>query len=534
VRDIRSPRSGSNPIPLAAFGPYLLFAADDGTSGYELWRSDGSAAGTVMLKDIRTGAESALEEPCGRALESVVLHGVLYFCASDLEHGAELWRTDGTTEGTWLVTDIVPGPESAYPTTLTVHEGSLFFIAVLPRENGHEYDLRLYRTDGSALGTVPVFELPQPGSYAELASVGGHLYFGRHVGEGVPGLWRLEEATGAMVPLPIDPSREIDGLTPLGDLLIFSGAGTVERGIWATDGSVTGTRLVRDGIPMRLPTSIDFSSNARFFPAGASLYFVTPNTSGRSGSLWRTDGTSEGTHMIVQPNEFFSSEIDNLTRVGTGLAFSASKWARYGNELWMVRPDDEVVVREIVPGEGSSLPRSFLAVRDTLLFSADDGTHGHELWRSQGFDRPALFHDIVPGRRGSEPARPIRACNYVYFSAGHPDTGNELWAIPVAEVDAAAAECLGDCNCDNAVSVDDLTIAVNIALGMAPQSRCVAIDRDASATTTVDEVLAAVERALSGCGSVGPGPAKVLIEGPRQTYESSGVVAPQADPGARS
>lgn len=495
VRDIRNPPSSSNPIPLAALGPYLLFAADDGTSGYELWRSDGTTAGTQMLKDIRSGAGDALEEGCGLTLESVVVQGVLYFCATDLEHGAELWRTDGTTEGTWLVKDIVPGPESSYPRTLTTHDGSLFFLASHPSAAGS--DISIFRSDGSDAGTAPIFDVPQSGQRFELTSFGGHLYF---AADGVPGLWRSDGAAERIEPLPIDQVENIRAVTPLRNLLIFSGAGAIGGGVWATDGTVAGTRFVRDITPARLP-GVDFSSNASFFPARDYLYFVTPHPNGRIGSLWRTDGTTDGTRIIATPNEFFSSDIDNLTAVGDGLAFSASTWSRYGNELWMVRPNDEVVVRDIIPGEASSLPRSFLAIGDTLLFSADDGVHGHELWRSQAFGPPVLFHDIVEGRSGSDPAKPMLACNYIYFTAAHPDTGNELWAIPVAEVEPTAAVCVGDCNCDNAVTVDDLTTGVDIALGMAPQSRCLAIDRDASSSTTVDEILAAVERALVGCGT---------------------------------
>ena len=104
----------------------LFFAADDGDDGVELWKSDGTAAGTVLVKDINPGS--------GDSLPSYLtnVNGTLFFAANDGTHGAELWKSDGTAAGTVLVKDINPGGallQSLNHRISRVSGGHLFFTA---------------------------------------------------------------------------------------------------------------------------------------------------------------------------------------------------------------------------------------------------------------------------------------------------------------------------------------------------------------------------------------------------------------------
>src|SRR6185295_10805549 len=91
---------------IAVIGETLYFAANDGTHGLELWKTDGTEAGTLLVKDIRPGLSSSGPD------DFTVVGSVIFFRADDGVHGYELWKTDGTAAGTGLVKDVNPGPAS--------------------------------------------------------------------------------------------------------------------------------------------------------------------------------------------------------------------------------------------------------------------------------------------------------------------------------------------------------------------------------------------------------------------------------------
>src|SRR4029077_16407178 len=99
----------------------LYFLRPEGNGG-SLWRTDGTAAGTVNVRTFR-----ADDSP--RAAGFVLLGDVLYFAIDDGVHGRELWKTDGTTAGTVLVRDIFPGKAGSGLNDLTVAGGALYFSA---------------------------------------------------------------------------------------------------------------------------------------------------------------------------------------------------------------------------------------------------------------------------------------------------------------------------------------------------------------------------------------------------------------------
>jgi len=141
VIDIDHPDGGSSPQQLRSLGGLLYFTADDGSHGRELWRTDGTDEGTFLLGDIHPG--TAGSEP----LHLVEMNGLVYFTATDPEHGRELWRSDGTPEGTFLVVDATPGTGSGVSGATLFFKDRLFFMKA---GNGQT---RLWSTDGTAEGT---------------------------------------------------------------------------------------------------------------------------------------------------------------------------------------------------------------------------------------------------------------------------------------------------------------------------------------------------------------------------------------------
>jgi ELWxxDGT repeat protein len=145
VADIAPGPDGSSPRHLVALGDgTVLFAAEHPTFGYELFRTDGTAAGTSVVRDLVTGVGSSVPD------DFVVQDGVLYFSAWTPSHGREAWRSDGTFAGTYRLTDLAPGPLSSSPSRFVRRGNRLFFTAT---DHVHGFELWARADDGS----IPIF-----------------------------------------------------------------------------------------------------------------------------------------------------------------------------------------------------------------------------------------------------------------------------------------------------------------------------------------------------------------------------------------
>src|SRR5262249_9648749 len=135
VMDINDGAGGSDPQNITVMGGWLYFSADDGVHGRELWCSDGTPNDTYLVKDINTqnnGADSSA--PGFGSSNFAVVGGTLFFVANDGTNGYELWKSDGTANGTSMVRDIFPGnvnnvPNNSLPRALTPLGGMLLFSA---------------------------------------------------------------------------------------------------------------------------------------------------------------------------------------------------------------------------------------------------------------------------------------------------------------------------------------------------------------------------------------------------------------------
>lgn len=108
----------------------LFFRATDGTHGKELWKSDGTDAGTVLVKDIRPRERGSRRRFTDRSL--IESGGTVYFAADDGTHGLELWKSDGTEARTVMVVDLHLGTEGSSPQFITDVTGAPFFSAKTP------------------------------------------------------------------------------------------------------------------------------------------------------------------------------------------------------------------------------------------------------------------------------------------------------------------------------------------------------------------------------------------------------------------
>lgn len=359
------------PNSLTSFNGMLFFAAQDATHGMELWKSDGTDAGTVLVKDIRPVAG-------GFGGELTIVNDTLFFRGTDGISGQELWKTDGTNAGTVMIKDIAVGSASSSPQRMTNVNGTLFFAANDGTQGVN--DIQLWKSDGTAAGTVLV-KNTRP---AQLTDVNGTLFFSTGAANSANGqeLWKSDGTTGGTVLVKDinDGSGSSDPgqLTNINGTVYFSANDGVHgRELWKSDGTANGTVLVKDifagsssGLPLEL-TAID-----------GTLFFSAEDGGIVDRGLWKSDGMDAGT-VRVDDMALFAT-VHDLTNVNGTLFFRGVDGSGVGAEPWFLfEPPVEVIVdpdtinddlqsavadiQSTPPGSGAAPAEVVLEVNDTAL-----------------------------------------------------------------------------------------------------------------------------------------------------------------------
>ncbi|MBZ4373431.1 ELWxxDGT repeat protein [Corallococcus sp. AS-1-6] len=425
VGDVRRGAEGSAPEALVEVGGQAFFAADDGVSGRELWVTDGSATEARRVKDVRPGAYGSTPRFLTR------MGARLFFVADDGVHGPELWRSDGTGQGTALVADIRPGPRGSAPDALTVVGGRLYFTA---DDGGRGREL--WSTDGTARGTRLTQEFaPGPNSLFldELTEWNGRLALVAY-GDAVT-LWVMDGSTGTSRAFFRGPEQSVVfSLTPAGkDRLFFLvDLGFGEADLWVTRGQPLFTFPLRH-FAGDYPSELTPLGNAVYFMAGAEGFFGEPGDLSHGGELWRSDGTLPGTRLVkdVRPGPQ-GSQPSGLTVLDGRLYFAADDGV-HGRELWRSNGTAQgtVLVQDVAPGPEGSAPMAFAVVDGWLFFSATTAGRGREGWYSNGEPgRVDPMRDIAPAGLDANPHGFVRAGSSVFFLATEPGQGEEPWALP--------------------------------------------------------------------------------------------------------
>ncbi len=421
VGDISSTGS-STPGNLFNFNGEVYFSATTSTSGTELWKSDGTAAGTVLVKDINPGTGNSYPKYFTN------VNGTLFFRARDGGTNDELWRTDGTSAGTVLVKDIYPGTTASYPKYLTNLNGTLLFRA---RDSGSNYEL--WKSDGTAAGTVlvkDIFPGTSGSSPKQLFVFNGSVFFSAADSGLNTELWKSDGTTAGTV-LVKDIYTGLTGSYPqafanLNGTLFFrateSATGTE---LWKSDGTAAGTMLVKDiyaGTGNGSPKYLTVVNNTLFFEA-------TDNFS--NFELWKSDGTTTGTVLVkaIYASTYNSSYPKYLTNVN-GTLFFRARDSSVNYEVWKSdgTTAGTVQVKDIYIGTSNADPRYLTNVNGTLFFRARDSASNAELWKSDGTTAgTVVVKEIFAGATGSYPRALANVNGSLFFAATDGLTGVELW-----------------------------------------------------------------------------------------------------------
>ena len=407
------------PDDLVEVGDRLYFSGIDEGGGRELWVSDGTAQGTKVVKDIRSGRYGSIEDSSVtiygvvRGDEFTEFDGKLYFVANDGEIGRELWVSDGTAEGTKLVADIFPGErnyDDSDPSGFSEVDGKLYFVA-----NDGETGRELWVSDGTTEGTNLVADInpssdsSDPGAFSlrggftvprDFIEFNDQLYFVADDGETGEELW-VSDGTAEGTNLVADINPSSDGSSPGGftefdgKLLFSADNGETGRELWVSDGTTEGTSLIQDISPgttasrfsdeVNINSSnprnlVEFNGKVYFLANNQHKYNPDDNSTSYQIELWSTDGTTEGTSFVAD----LADILDDGSR---SASFAASTARQYTGNLTVV--DDEL----------------FFTQSDGLYKLTVDNTDANGITGSQDADNildPGVDGNLVFGWQGDD------------------------------------------------------------------------------------------------------------------------------------
>ncbi len=438
LKDINQFTSSGNPGPYCRIGDVVYFAADNGVNGNELWKTDGTAAGTVLVADIAPGTSSSTPQNLTN------VNGTLFFTASVSGIGRELWKSDGTAAGTVLVKDLYSGNSSSTPTMLTNVNGTVFFTGLTQTEG-----TVLFKSDGTDAGTVMVKDL-LPGSTANPnislpVNVNGTLFFRATVAPYGTELWKSDGTeAGTILVKDIVSGTGSSGLDNLiaynGKLFFSANDGINGNELWESDGTEAGTQMF-----VNIATGSFANSNPSNFKVAAGKLYFTAFTAGTQYEPWVSDGTPANTFMITEVVPGGSGSVPSgFTEMNGYVYFSAT--SNSGRELW--RTDNTAagttLVRDIVPGTGSSTPDQLTSVNNTLYFIATMPDGGVELFSSDGTEAGTVGYDLYPGSTTSSPNYLTALNEMLIFSANHTMLGTEIWKAVAVPAPSASFSITGD------------------------------------------------------------------------------------------
>ena len=456
-----------------------------GTDAYssELWTADGSHSGTRRVSTLKRTAA-----PGSYPFFAPLSHGAVLFGAS-VGVGRGLWASDGTSEGTALLTGFRGVLLDDFSTNGFTRVGSSYFFLVYREDSdGASLGDELWRTDGTRSGTRKMISFDEfadtelarawNGKYlfpVDSTTFEGPSTWSYWVSDGTPAGTReiVPNLPGVLYPT---------GLHLFGSRFLFVSRKEVEGGgvpqLFISDGTPAGTLQLTNNQGKRPPLKTEFVQ------LGRTAFFRIYGLDGQP-EIWRTDGTPRGTRrafdlkvaahlqvfqgslyltaaldgsgarglfrvddpqgppVLIAPvsppyeEDFYSAIKPMFTAAGGRLFFSGSDsggggGGAGGRELWVTDGTSTGTKRvlDIRPGPDSSAPDGLAAAGNRVFFAADDGVHGRELWVSDGTAGGThMVWDLNPGEGSSDPLNLTVFGDNLFFGADDGETGSEPWVL---------------------------------------------------------------------------------------------------------
>lgn len=397
-----------------------------GLDSAELWRTNHAGTGVVLLKTFPNPINNL-----------TVFNNSVIFTIDDVQSGFELWRSDGTSNGTKLIKKI----DYSYPGVFLAAPDVVYFF--VPKADNIEF----WKTDGSARGTVLIkafayeFNWDYGAVNIDLLPNDRSLFLSISDGEHGNEVWMSDGTqSGTYLLKDINPGSDPSSpgfMADLNGIVLFSADDGVHgRELWITDGTLAGTKMLQDILPDIV------SSSPSFLGQTSTRIFFTADDGVHGDELWISNGTISGTFLVkdINPGATGSKHVGNYhgeQKIIGGNLFFVANDGTHGDELW-ISDGTEVgtsLVKDIYPGGESGLPNYFDyfpwgAIGEAagkVYFGADDGVHGVECWRSDGTEA-GTFMIRDNDYTGDGGCQPIQSMDDIFLYAAKDGALAQIWA----------------------------------------------------------------------------------------------------------
>lgn len=373
VKDINPGYPGSYITNLTSFSGELLFSANNGIYGLELWKSDGTAEGTVLVKNIKPETDEF--DYSSNPGDFRVFNNALYFTASDEWNVADIWKTDGTENGTVKYYET----ENIDIRDLTVVNNSLFFV----KQYGPN---QLFVTDGTLNGTHEIL-VDDYYTIDELIKVDNKLFFITNTSYRKEiRLYALNPADNSFILLReynsvMYGSNDILNMTEVNNELYYSIQTDFNNNIytdvlWKSNGTIAGTDTIRTFTfdpywsGQNMSDFIDYK-NKLYFRGKFSGHYT----------LSESDGTYQGTKAVTNVN-LYSDEIQFT--ISDNLLYFTGSYSNINNLVWRTDGTAQgTATYDAINAGIFQVPAWFFNGNEKLYYTADYGD-GFGLWNNIG------------------------------------------------------------------------------------------------------------------------------------------------------
>ena len=380
----------------------VIMTGTDSLHGTELWRSDGTPQGTYILKDIISG-------PAGSSPYMLLKfnNAILFFIQKPLGD-YELWKTDGTLQGTVLVKNnfITNNPYNNYystPQDFMATKTTAFFMFTDAAGNQE-----LWKTDGTTSGTSQVTTLPYSDYPSNFNTTDSYLFY--TLSQSGLNLYRTDGTTAGTIQLA--SSIYYSPIIKTNNYIYYW---QNSYDLYKTDGTVAGTSLVKTGI-YPANSGYTFIGNTIFFAASDSASAVNYNY---DFELWKSDGTAAGTGEVKNINPSGPSTPGSFYSAGNTVYFYANDGYN-GYSLFKTdgTPAGTDFIKHIQLGIGTSNGKNYTMLNGKVYFNDSDSAHGNEVWVTDGTTNGTqLLKDINPGKPDGFNTGFITSGSKIFFTA---------------------------------------------------------------------------------------------------------------------